>query len=136
MASGEEQGPDEIVYRRIAESSARQGWINEAGNAGVAAFLPNKGDTDGLSLDRGNAAEAAARGRMGKKYYVIPIRVAEIRKENLPFHVDGETHASLEGWTFARRDSEDVRSGAEYLASICGKPEGPFDGQTEVPQNQ
>jgi hypothetical protein len=132
MASGEEQLPDEIVYRRIAESSARQGWINEAGKAGIAAFLPNKGDADGLSLDRGTAAEAGARGKKGKRYFVVPVRVAEIRKHNLPFIVDGETHATLEGWTFAQRDSLDVRSGAEHLASICGKPEGPFDGQADV----
>jgi hypothetical protein len=130
MFTEQELPPDETVYRRIAESNAKD-WIQN-GKVSANAFLPNRGDSDGLSFSRARTAqEAAETGRTGKRFYVVPVRVADIgRRADLKIVADSPTHAVIPGWTLQARDSDFVREGADHLAAHCGVPEGPFDGRS------
>lgn len=105
--------PTETVFRRVAEASADQ-WI-KGGRVDPAAFLPNKGDTRGLSLSRTKTArEAAETGQRGKRFYAVPLLVRDIH----PLQVVGDsaTHAIIPGWTFEKRKSDEVREGADHLS--------------------
>jgi hypothetical protein len=131
MANPEILSPDEIVYRRI--SAANHWWIKD-GKVDLAAFLPNKSDRDGLSLARASEArQAAASGTIGKKYFVVALRVAEIQRRGLIVLADSATHAIIQGWTPDRRN--ELEGNAEYLTTICGPVEGPFDGQWDPKKN-
>lgn len=141
MTRGADPPPDadalaegEVVYRRVPEMHAiNSGWI-KGDRIDAAAFTPNQADAGGLSLTRAaSAAAAAAGGRRGKRYLVVPLRVQDIRARGINLTADAENHALIPGWTYQQRKSDEVRTGAAYLASICGPVEGPFDGQWEPP---
>lgn len=128
MPLGNPLPPDEVVYRRIAEKAARDnGWI-KGDKVDLAAFLPNKGDTIGLSLTRApDAAAAGALAPRGKRVYMVRLRVRDMA--GMEVRETSSTHAVIAGWTFATRGDDVVRNGAEFLTTICGTPEGPFLGE-------
>src|SRR5206468_1352117 len=111
---------------------AATGWVRDDGSVDLAAFLPNTADVDGLSLSRaGTAAEVGATGKKGKKFYAVRLSVAALRAKGLKVSADSADHAIIEGWTKDARHNPDVRSLAAWMTTICAKPEGPFDGETE-----
>lgn len=86
--------PDEILYRRIAKNT---GWYDperhdpkRGTRPSMDAFLPNKGDVDGLSLTRAlcKSPEEAAEGREGNWYYVAQLRVGDLLELGLKPEVD------------------------------------------------
>ena len=124
----EDLPPETLLYRRIP---AVCGWVRSDGRVDLAAFLPNKGDSDGLSLTRVlSEREAAESGKVGKRFYAVSLRVADLRARGLSVKCDSSGHALIEGWTFETRQERHVREGAEYLITVCGKAVGPFDGKT------
>jgi hypothetical protein len=130
--AGDSDLPDgEWVFRRIPYSSQ---WVKPDGSVDLAAFLPNRGDVTGLSLSRVNtAAEAGATGKRGKRFYAAALRVGELKARGLRVTADSPGHAEIEGWTFETRDSLEVRGHAAWMTTVCGRAEGPFDGEYDPP---
>jgi hypothetical protein len=131
MPNGAELPDDAIVYRRIP---AANGWVSADGKVDFAAFLPNNGDGDGLSLSCcATAAEAAATGKSGKQFYAVRLSVADLKAKGLRIVGDSPDHAVIDGWTTPTRKNKNVRDLAMWMTSVCGPAEGPFDGQWTPP---
>ncbi|MCG3128323.1 MAG: hypothetical protein CHACPFDD_03206 [Phycisphaerae bacterium] len=127
---------DEIVFRRVSEKS---GWYDAKSSRPVAwtAFKPNSNDHDGVSVWRAkyqSAADVAAIGaRPGTRYFVLAIRVSQLRSAGaqiVPTPVSGAAgHASISSLRVdAYHESKDaVRALAERIANEIIEPvEGPF----------
>lgn len=128
MPIGEELPLEAVVYRRIPAN--QEGWVRDDRTVDYFAFRPTKHDKDGLSFSVNcTAAEAAATGRAGAKFYVASLLVRDMNKKGIKLFQDGERHALLREWTAENRKSDEVTEGAIYLSTICSLAEGPFDGQ-------
>jgi len=131
MPGGLDLPKGEWVFRRIPYSS---GWVKPDGSVDLAAFLPNKGDTTGLSLSRvASAAQAAATGKRGKRFYAVAMLVDDLQAQNLKVIADEPGHAEIEGWTFDARNDPEVRRLAAWMTTVCNRAEGPFDGEYDPP---
>src|SRR5690348_5514630 len=108
MVLGNTLSPDEIVYRRISAKAAQDnGWI-KGEKVDLAAFLPNKGDTMGLSLTRaGDARAAGLLAPLGKRVYLVKLRVGDMK--DMEVRETSSTHAVIVGWTFETRNTDLVR---------------------------
>ena len=118
-------------------------WVDQHKVVSLAAFLPNRGDTEGgISLSRARQGETpeqtaqrvAATGTLGNDYYVAVMVAGALLDGNVPIAPDPTPddpfHVQVEGWTYSKRDDEAVRSGAEKAASVVGVVYGPFPGHT------
>ncbi|MHB1038251.1 MAG: hypothetical protein ACYC35_27825 [Pirellulales bacterium] len=126
----------ELLYRRIPAST---GWYDPA--AGVLkaeAFGPHKTqDITGLSVARAKykSIEEAARGTLGKSYFVAVLRASDLRKQGIdispqPDLPDGRrdpAHAELPG---LRADNRKATQTLEWQRLLAGeltvRVEGPF----------
>src|SRR3954468_18432785 len=115
MPNGTELPDDEFVYRRIPSV-----WVKADGSIDIAAFLPNKADDDGLSLNRcGTAAEAAATGRSGKQFFAARLSVAALKSKGIKVVGDSPDHALIDGWTYSTRRDQRVKDLAAWMTTAC-----------------
>lgn len=123
---------EEILYRRIP---VRPEYYNPEVDArpSLRAFEPIRHDTTGLSVFREKLTtpEEAARGQLGKPYYVAVLLTRQLRErgiEVVPRPLDGKPgHAELPGITYDTRHSREVRDREAQLAEeLCLEILGPF----------
>lgn len=104
---------NEIIYRRLPSNAE---YYDPACNPPIQwiAFKPNEHDSTGISVWRAKSlsrAEAATlNARRGKSYYLVAIKVAELRRlgaeiESTPVE-GGAGHASIVSLSWRRYQSE------------------------------
>lgn len=137
MDDGSEPITDEdVLYRRVPAST---GWYSPESGLRPEAFAPHKtNDTTGLSLSRAKykSAEEAARGQPGKSYYVVVLRVADLRRNGIaaepkPLTSD-PSHAELPGLNSGNRKQVLTLERQRILVTLALRVEGPF-ASTEEP---
>ena len=122
--------PDEIVFRRI--NAKQTWWIKPDGTVAPDAFVPNKGDVDGLSLVRAASAEEAARlGIKGKRFHAVPLKVGDMT--GMTVIGDSDTHALVVGMTYANFDSVETQGRAAKLSKVCGRASAAIEGAGDPP---
>jgi hypothetical protein len=119
---------------RLPKNPEVASWVDKNKKVNAYAFLPNKGDYDGLSLSHvETAVEAAITGKKGKRFFVTRLRVQDFVDCGLRVISDEPGHALVEGWTFDKRDDPTIRELIHRLAAACDPAEGPIDGQATPP---
>ena len=132
---------DELLFRRIPAST---GWYDPVTKSiSPEAFRPNSNDTTGLSFSRasfnpGGASDEAARGRLGKQYYVSVLRAADLRAAGIdvipkPQPPSNPGHAEAPALNYKDRRTNEAREIVQQFRSLVLEVLGPFDGQTDPP---
>lgn len=134
---------DELLYRRIPESSNPQLYHKDSGLS-PKAFRPNRNDTTGLSIYRAkdynnSPKRAASTGRAGKKYYIAILRAFDIKqfctiKPTLEPQNPG--HAELLELRYDNARDENSTTLQIKLRDLCICVEGPFDGERVPDANE
>ena len=121
---------EELLYRRVPAST---GWYSSITGLNSEAFAPRKEDLTGLSVSRQKykSAEAAAKGRPGKWYFVAVLRAGDLREKGIevvPAPRDGDPgHAELPDLNAMNRKTDETIERQRILAEeLCLGVEGPF----------
>jgi hypothetical protein len=129
---------DEFLYRRIPVS---QNWYDPTVDSRPSpeAFRPTQFDNTGLSLSRNiyKSIEDAARGMVGKKYYIAVLRVGDLRAEGIPMEPRSKPgdpgHAEIPGLTYENRRTDGaVEWKTLFAQKLCLRVEGPFPSEREA----
>lgn len=122
---------DELLYRRVPESA---GWYDPAiKELNFKAFDPHKErDKTGISVSRGRFAsiEQAARGQLGKSYFVAVLNAGALRRAGIsieprPTSAD-QGHAELPELNSDNRKTTETLERQHVLVGLCISVEGPF----------
>lgn len=127
---------DELLYRRVPAST---GWFDPVTRVlKPEAFGPHKQrDLTGISVTRARykPVEEAARGQLGKSYFVAVLRVSDLRQANYVVtpqpNVPGGydiSHAELPDLNAANyKAAETLQRQRELADRLCLRVEGPFE---------
>lgn len=121
----------ELLYRRIPQST---GWYDPTIDSQPSphAFKPRESDATGLSLFRAKfkTIEDAARGQLGKKYYVAVLRAGDLRARGIDIvqrPPEDPAHCEIVNLTYANRKDDRSEEIKVVLAhELCLRVEGPF----------
>ncbi len=125
-------GDDEILYRRIPAS---QGWYDPDKDPSISpkAFRPNRHDETGISISREKykTLEEAAKGRLGKTYFIAVLRAGDLRNRGIEVVASPEEgdpgHAEIPCLNHAKRGEDKAKESMMLLAhELTLKVEGPF----------
>lgn len=131
-------GDDEIIYRRVPEST---GWYSPSTKElNPQAFGPRDDDVSGVSVSRAKykTIEQAARGRPGKTYFVAALKAGAIRQAGMAIEPKPDTpsgfdpaHAELPDLKASNRKSTGTLERMYILAKLCIEVVGPYSTPDE-----
>lgn len=128
---------EELLYRRIA-GGATPPWYDPATQKlNAQAFAPHKLlDQTGLSVYRSKykSIEEAARGRLGKQYYVAILCAGDLRRHGFRIEPRPDTsngfdpaHAELPDLNSGNRKDDKTLQRQQELVELCCEVKGPYE---------